>query len=382
MTQTNQTKTSPGAIAAIDVGYGQVKAMISPRQASAHLESKKICFPRVIAPHQGKKWSSIKTATVYCIEDEEYILGHDARAMRQHILSDQAKDYIHKPTYWLMIGKALHDMAAFNGSSIANGNDLIINKCVLGLAPGHHTDEIESKMRKKLTKGFSFAVKTARGNEQFSVKADKVYLLPQGAGPYYKFLIDQNGKVKKHNNGATRPSELLYGIIDIGHETSDYVVFEHRHYVTPKENPSEPNGVRYVLEKILEHVKEKYGYTGERSEMLVEILQGKPFFWKGDHIDLTKEVTEIVQTHVHKNIVPNIMQRWQSFMGQMNRIFICGGGASMIKTFVPEFLQDYKKQIVLCDEPETSNIVGFHRFALLKDLAETQQFLRGFNESK
>lgn len=365
-----ETESPKRIIAAIDVGYGQVKAVISAKPAIDDTEPQQICFPRVIAAQQGKKWSSLRTAPVYSMDDEKFIIGDDARAFRQYLLSDQAKDYIGKPTYWLAIGKAFHDMGVFNGSGFATNNKVTVKKAVLGIAPGHHTDEIEAIMKEKMLGGFDFQI----NDVPFSIKAEEVFLLPQGAGPYFGFLLDEQGKT--HNNGNIKLSEHLYGIIDIGHETIDYVVFENKQYVTPKESPSEPNGIRYILEGLLEFVKNEFGYVDDRPEMLKDVLCGKPFVWRGKEHDLSPVVEELVKNHVKTNIVPNVTQRWQTFIGQMYKIFVCGGGASLIKKHVPDFLSEYKDQLVFCDRPELANVIGFHRYALLKDLLETQNALR------
>lgn len=359
------------AIGVVDVGYGLVKAMVSKRPMSQNIDLRSTCFPRLIAPGPGKKWSSLRTAPIYSIGDEKYVLGNDARAYRQHLLSDQAKDYIKKPTYWLMVGKAFHDMGAYNGTGLSENNELILKKAVLGLAPGHHTDDIEKIMIEKMIQGFSFKVQDSENVKEFFIRAEDVHLLPQGAGPYFEHFIDENGKPVKQEilNGNNK---LLYGILDIGHETVDYVVVDNTQYITPKETPSEPNGIRYVLENLLEHVREQHDYTGERAEMLIDTLCGQPFFWKGEFIDLSATVKELVKTHIRKNIEPNIIQRWQEFMGQMQHIFICGGGAWLIRKYFPDFLSAYRRQLIFCAQPQMSNVVGFHRFALLKDLKETK----------
>lgn len=370
MPEQNQTQIPKPAISAVDVGYGQVKAVISKSAGASDLEMKQICFPRVIATKPGRKWSSLRTASVYEMDDEAYMLGNDARSHRQHILSDQAKDYVAKPTYWLCIGKALHDMGAFNGAGFSNGNSLHLKKVVLGIAPGHHTDDVEAMMQKKLKDGYSFRV----NGTEYSIQATDVYLLPQGAGPYFGYLLDDHGKTKKSPNGI-KLSEQLYGIIDIGHETTDYLVFEGRQYIDPKESPSEANGVRYILEKILDYVKEKYGYNDEKSDLLRGVLCGETFLWKGEEVDLSSAVEKIIRDHLSQNLLPNILQRWQSLLGQMYKIFICGGGAAMIEKYMPDFLSDYKNQIIICEHPEIANVLGFHRFAMLKDFIETRDAL-------
>lgn len=366
---TQEPEKTKRVIAAIDVGYGQVKAVVSSNPSGKTTPPLSICFPRVIATQQSKTWSSLRSAPVYGMNDEKYIIGDDARAFRQYLLSDQAKDYIGKSTYWLAIGKAFYDMGVFNGSGFASDNRVTIKKAVLGIAPGHHTDDIEAMMREKMTHGFEFTI----NGETYSVKADEVFLLPQGAGPYFGYLLDEQGKTK---NGGSSLSEHLYGIIDIGHETIDYVVFENKQYITPKESPSEPNGIRYILEGLLEFVKNEFGYIDDRSEMLKGVLCGRPFIWRGNEHDLSPVVTDLVKKHVKTNIVPNIKQRWQTFIGQMYKIFVCGGGAALIRKHVPDFLDEYKGQLVFCDKPEFANVVGFHRYALLKDLLETQTALR------
>lgn len=366
----DQIQQNAYAIAAVDVGYGQVKAVISQPSSAKELKTRQVCYPRVIAVKPGKKWASLRSAAVYETDGEAYLLGESARAHRQHILSDQAKDYIAKPTYLLCIGKALHDMGAFNGTGFSEGNALVLKKLVLGIAPGHHTDEIESMIAQKMKEGFSFKV----NSDEYHIKASEIFLLPQGAGPYFDFLLDERGKTIKGPNGI-KLSDQLYGIIDIGHETTDYLVFEGRQYIDPKESPSEPNGVRYILEKILNHAKEKFGYNDEKADLFRGVLCGEKFLWKGTEHDLEPMVSEIVRDHIKSNLIPNITQRWQSLLGQMYRIFVCGGGAAMVKKYMPDFLAEYQNQVHVCEEPETANVRGFHRFALLKDLLETRENL-------
>lgn len=351
-------------IGAFDIGYGEVKAYVSSRSDN-HIKHFECAFPRMIARHPGKKWNNLRSATLYGLSDEssKYVIGDVAAAFIEDLLSDKAKEYVKKPTYALCVGKAVHELGLF-ANGYAKDRQIVFRSLVLGLAPGHLNGNIEQEMKEKLQKGIEFYIDDA----PYKIEAEKVLVLPQGAGPYFRWLSDETGKIANKET-----ANLIFGTIDVGYETTDYVMFSKRQFVPSKETPSEQTGMRYILEQLLDHLKDEHGYTGDKIEPLIGVLNGEKVICRGKMIDVSNKLQELLIDHIKTKIIPGTYAKWQHVIGQMYRIFVCGGGAILIKRFVPEFLQEFKDQLHFCDAME--NARGFHNFALIRDIAETRQQL-------
>jgi hypothetical protein len=192
-----------------------------------------------------------------------------------------------------------------------------------------------------------------------------VKILPQGSGAFFAETLTDSGLIKE-KDGYKR----LYGILDVGFRTTDFLIFENGQFIGEKEELSEDTGIRTILEKLQSHIKKKY--DREEPEFLEPVLRGKPFEFRGEKHDLSDVVAQLTSDHISKRIEPEVLKRWEGRINRMHKIIICGGGAYFFKG-MNDFLRAHRKQILIPVEPEISNAIGFYRYGVMQDKLE------GFN---
>jgi hypothetical protein len=253
-------------------------------------------------------------------------------------------------TYWICICKALHELRIFN-----NEYNVRIKRLILGLAPGHYSPENIRHMRWKALQGVEFTM----DNRGFRFSAEKVKILPQGSGAFFAETLTDNGLIREKDG-----HKKLFGILDVGYRTTDFLIFENGQFIGEKEELSEDTGMKTVLEKLQSYVKKKY--EREEIEFLEPLLKGNPFKFRGESHDLRDIVSQMISEHIGKRIEPEVMKHWEGRLNRMDKIIICGGGAHFFRN-LNSFLMRHQKQIQIPLDPEMANAIGFYRYGVMQD---------------
>lgn len=223
-------------------------------------------------------------------------------------------------------------------------------------SPPDITMQIQAQMARKIRTG----IEMWHNRKEIRFSAEKVTILPQGAGAYFETMLTDEGVIENPEKW-----KKMYGILGIGYRTTDYVLFDKAKIITVKEL-SEDTGVRDILEKVLKYVVRKYDYKDRNLEYLEPLLRGNQLDCRGDKIDLSGKVREIVADHFRKKIEPGLRKRWESRLERMEKIVVCSGGARLLK-MIPDFMKGHEKQILIPDNPEMSNAIGFYRYAAMEE---------------
>lgn len=189
------------------------------------------------------------------------------------------------------------------------------------------------------------------------VKFEKVTIFPQAAGAVYAAIWDQLEKY------LIRGSYL--GLIDIGQKTTDYIVF----YV-------DTNGKLILREDLsgtmdfgmanLNNAADKLftQRTGAKLDIpeLMQLVKENRIFYKGEMINLEKEL-EIVKAELARTIKDRIKLAWGNKMDFFNSIFLAGGGAKTLYTY----MQDIYVNTILVKRAQMANAEGFLKVALMTE---------------
>ena len=336
-------------IAGMDIGFGQVKVCLK----SGDLGPQTLCFPRIFAEAKTSDWG-LNNHTIYGIEGDRFFVGSDALSYQNRFIRHDYRDYVKDKTYWLCVCKALFDLGIFNGS-----DSVRIKRLILGLAPGHYSKENIKHMRLKALQGVEFAI----NNRMYRFSAESVKILPQGSGAFFSETLTVNGMIKEIDG-----YKKLYGILDIGYRTTDFLIFENGQFIGEKEELSEDTGMRTVLERLQSYLKNKY--EREELEFLEPLLKGKRFRFRGDEIELRNVIAQMASEHIRKRIEPEVLKRWEGRLNRMHKIILCGGGAYFFSD-INGFLENHRNQLLIPDEPEMANAVGFYRYGVMQDAMES-----------
>ncbi|QTA83828.1 Uncharacterized protein dnl_62460 [Desulfonema limicola] len=335
----------------LDIGYGQVKAYLE------HPDNKiiKIFFPRIFAEAQGEAWKELRSADIYGIDGDRYILGEEALNYHKSIKTSDARDYVLHNSYWACFGKVLVDGGIYTG----NNEPIRIKRLVTGIAPGHFDRQIIRDMKHKIRNG----VEITWNNHFIKFSAEKVIILPQGAGTFFEAILTDDGTQIEPGT-----DKLLHGILDFGHRTIDYVLFDGKEFISDPHGLSEDSGVHVILNKLLEYTKNHYGYKGQNTEKFRPVLWGEKFLCKGQLIDLSGPLKNLAGKHI-RQIEQDAKKRWETQLDDMYKIILCGGGAHLF-SMIPDFLNENKTQIIIPADPGFSNATGFFRFAKMQERLE------------
>jgi activator of 2-hydroxyglutaryl-CoA dehydratase len=190
-----------------------------------------------------------------------------------------------------------------------------------------------------------------------------VKVLPQGSGAFFAETLTESGFVKKSDK-----YKKLFGILDVGYRTTDYILFENGQFINDSGDLSNDTGMRSVLEKLQSYIKQEY--DREELEYLAPLLKGQMFDYRGETLDLNPIVTRLAKEHIRKRIEPEVLKRWEGRLNRFHKIIICGGGAHFFRD-MPDFLKDHQKQIYIPDDPEMINAAGFCRYGAMQEALET-----------
>ncbi|QTA78683.1 Uncharacterized protein dnl_09130 [Desulfonema limicola] len=329
-------------VAGIDVGYGVVKCCIS--------NGNKIIttgFPRLLAEDESTQFEELRGLTTFQVNGHSYLIGTDALLYPEQIVRDEARDYLLRDEYWLTIGKCLFDLGFFKLT-----NEVRLTRLVIGVAPGHFTSEIKKQLREKALSGLTFTV----AQRKFNFSAAFCNILPQGSGAYFRYILQNDGAMNNDEDYLN-----LYGVVDIGFRTTDFVMFEKGRFLGGM-NLSEDTGVRIVLDRLREIIRKKYNYSPPIG-LLTDVLKGSHLVYRGRNLDLKETVTSLLNDLINQ-IQNQVHQKWEDRLDRMKAILITGGGAYFIKE---DFLKTFKSQILVLKTPEMSNAVGFYRYGIMEE---------------
>jgi len=332
-------------IAGMDIGFGQVKVCLKHHQSMIQT----LCFPRIFAEAKNQNWG-LNTHPIFGIEGDRFYVGGEALSFPDSFIRHDYRDYVKDKTYWLCICKALIDSGIFHDK-----DNVRIKRLILGLAPGHYSRDNITHMKRKALEGVEFVV-----NDTFyRFSVENVKILPQGSGAFFAETLTDSGLTKEKSS-----HKKLYGILDVGYRTTDFLIFEKGQFVSEKEELSEDTGMRTVLENLQSHIKKNYGK--EELELLEPLLRGKPYEFRGDQYDFKSVAAQYIAEHIRKRIEPEVLKRWENRINRIYKIIICGGGAHFFKS-TTDFLKDHQKQILIPDQPEMVNAIGFYRYGAMQE---------------
>ena len=331
--------------AGMDIGFGQAKVCLKEGESKAQT----LCFPRIFAEAKTNNWG-LNNHSVYDIDGDRFYVGEEALSYQDSLIRRDYRDYVKDNTYWLCICKALVELGIFNDS-----DNVRIQRLILGLAPGHYSKANIKHMQRKALDGVEFTY----NDEIHRFSAETVKILTQGSGAFFSEMLTDSGLVKERTN-----YKKLYGILDVGFRTTDFLIFENGQFIGEKEELSEDTGMRTVLEKLQSYIKGKY--DKEELEYLERVLRGESFEFRGEKHDLKNVVAQLVSDHIHQRIEPEVLKRWEGRINRMNKIIICGGGAYFFKD-ANGFLMEHRRQIFIPLGPEMSNAIGFCRYGAMQD---------------
>lgn len=189
------------------------------------------------------------------------------------------------------------------------------------------------------------------------VQADRIRIIPEGAGTHMGFVyghIPVPGAIPSYFQGGS------WAVIDIGHLSTDMVIFRDNDYVGDDAQSDTHSGMSIVAQAVTDHIHSVTGVLLHRTEIDAEMRNDTITVNDGDPIDITDVRTQALQNLGVR--ITSIIEQWTRGRN-MKGVILTGGGAELIKPYIES---KRLPRITLAPNAPRANVIG--AYAYLKTL--------------
>lgn len=334
----------------LDLGYGFVKGVNEAGKGAMFPSLVGNAYDRPLAELFGSDEESVINNLHLVMtheKREEYFIGELARRESRNISYAFDDDKINHPNTKALLAASALLLFPKEETPIHLVTGLPLEQYI------HKKDEF-----KKMLKEYHIIASFKRDREVKIVKFDKITIFPQAAGAVYSIIIDDLQKY------LIRGSYI--GLIDIGFKTTDYIVFMVDEKLVLREDMS---GTINVGMSSLNNAADKIftKKTGSKLEVaeLMNLVKDEQIFFRGSKLNFSKEIA-LVKSEISRVIKDRIKSSWGDKLDFFNTVFLTGGGAKELKTFI----SDIHSNTILTKNPQFANAEGFLKVAQLEEKKE------------
>lgn len=231
-------------------------------------------------------------------------------------------------------------------------------------------DKLEEFLNKPFTVEFHLS-ETRIVKKDIKVVSVDILRQPEGSVTYDQFAFDEKSFLVPSPTAA-----MLLGVIDFGHVTTDYALFQDGVIIEDDTVNGSTVGVTEVynrLKRKLTVMFDKLGYDYRATDQDLDIaVRTKQVSYAGQTFDVSKEVEDSAR-EVAKSIAKSILEAWGNETNRLERILVTGGGAHIFAPYLEEeFAARRKQKFTVASSSQFSNVIGFYMYACIIQ-AETQQ---------
>lgn len=315
-------------IVAVDPGYGNTKVVTLKHR---------LTFPSRVGPASEPTYKlsnrqDLPGETV-TIAGRSYFVGQKTE-LCDNVWFSLTRDWVKSPIYAALITSALIRATP----SLQPSAEVFV---ITGL-PVHYMPDKEIAKQQ---------IMSAANSLHIDVTGVKV--IPQPFGSFYDYLLDDSGKPSKA--GKIR----LIGVIDVGHNTSDYIlVRDLKNYIEQKAGTISL-GMTDVIDGVRRDIMQRFELDNITGAQVEECIRGKSIRIRGE----IKNISEEIKKHAHdiaQSILGEIRSRW-SREDEIDLVLLSGGGSLLLKNY----LQNITHNVQLLDKPQLANARGYFKLASL-----------------
>lgn len=335
-------------ILAIDIGFGNTKAVWSSRQIPGQPDAwSEICFrsvcPRVVIDEAGNGLAAIDRVVVN-VGHESFYVG--PKATFEGGVRALHPDYINTAEYEALLMGAWSYMMKDTSTITQSVDLLVLGLPVSGfLANKKRLMEIGSKVRRVPV---PVHLRERSGKDFVDVVAKNVMVLPQPFGGLRLASESESGS-------AVFEDGVVSMVIDPGYSTFDWFVADS---MAPQmELCGSFNG---GVSQILQAVSSKLGFdhgVGSQNFGTIERALVDGFLNLG-HTKIDMQPYRIIASNAASNIVAEFLQRFDPAKPGVSIIYICGGGALFYAAALKQRLPSIRIEVM--PDSVMSNARGFY----------------------
>ncbi len=182
----------------------------------------------------------------------------------------------------------------------------------------------------------------------------KIRMIPQPFGSLLNILLDDRGRMINRDL-----SRQKVGVVDIGFNTTDYLLFDKLHYIN-RGSKTLNLGISDCFRQIAEKIRQKSGLGIELYRLYDPVEKGA-IKLKGQEYNLEK-TREQVYKQTAEIIANEVNQAWADDW-DMDTMIITGGGSKELAVYMKPLLNG---QVILPEpgkDVRLNNVQGFLKFA-------------------
>jgi plasmid segregation protein ParM len=331
-------------ILAIDVGYGNTKAVWNRRDQNGKVVWDEICFPsaanKIFRDHSIQGIAGPDRVLVD-VDGELFFVGPEATAGAEQLVG--GIDYIAKPEYEALLCGAWSYMMKRMGRVIPTVDSLVLGLPVANfvvrrselMAIGAKTHKVPVPESLK------------HGIATLSARALDVHVIPQ---PYGAMRLAHELSADEQLASAG----FAAMVIDPGYGTLDWFVTKG---LAPRMELSDSfeGGVRMILKEVASIVGKDHGGGSPNMSLVARGLQDGFMLDAGKRIDMAPYMNIVDQ--VANTLTAQFLQRFDPRKEGIHRVILAGGGAKYFSKPLADQLPEF--QIETLDASLMSNARGF-----------------------
>jgi hypothetical protein len=366
----SKKETMP-VLVGVDIGFGELKRVSSEFPTPTSIPS---------AVVSGAKPTSSKLFELHNIEDDclivtteegTFFVGNQAmhiptNGSKRTQVRDRANDLVSRVLFQTGIALSVpHENGEFNVF------------VVTGLPNDDYDLSIKTNLEEFLNKSFEITFhlsETRTIKKKINVIGSEILRQPEGSVTYNQFEFDIDRFLVPSPNART-----MVGIIDFGHFTTDYALFQEGVIIENDTVNGSTVGVTEVYNKLRRRLIVKfdamgYEYRATDKDLDMAVRTGIVQYM-GQSYDVAEEVKASAK-EVASVIAKAVLDSWGNETNRLELIIISGGGSHIFSEFLNEEFKARRKQgFQTIASPQFSNVLGFFMYGCISmaDQYSTQQ---------
>ncbi|MFO0753588.1 MAG: ParM/StbA family protein [Thermodesulfovibrionales bacterium] len=186
----------------------------------------------------------------------------------------------------------------------------------------------------------------------------RVNVIPQPFGAFFHFFFDNDGAVNRNAPAARR-----FGVLDIGHGTTDWILVENARTYLEKASGSVPIGTHTVYDMLCTALLNEYGLDHFTAADAETCIRSKQLKVAGQVRDVSRLVSAVLE-QVGLRIAGTVKSKWSS-EGAIDFLLLEGGGAELLH----HHLSSIAPVTFKAEDPRMANARGYYKRSVM--LAKT-----------
>lgn len=346
---------------AVDNGFGEFKRISSAFPTP-------VVMPSAVV--QGAKPSSSKLFELSTIEDNTLVVTTDdgtffvgdhamkipTSGSKRTQVRDRANDVASRVLFHTGIALSVpHEEGEY---------DVFV---VTGLPNDDYELSIKKNLEEFINKSFSITFhlsETRSITKTINVIGSEILRQPEGSVTFNQFAFNKENFLVPSDNA--RP---MVGVIDFGHFTTDYALFQEGVIIEETTMNGSTVGVTEVYTRLKAKLIAKFddmGYDFRPTDQdLDAAVRNGSINYMGHSHDVSEEVEECARK-VSSTIAKAVLDAWGNETNRLELILISGGGSNIFASYISEEFESRKKQgFQVIDAPQFGNTLGFFMYGCL-----------------